>query len=271
MDHLSAADRHPFRRRNDRGFQRPGAAYYWSVGGLAWRGDLVAFAEDVESPGGKGGQAPSGYFGTDWKVYQIHQDTAGKAKLDLLYTALDGSRMAALSRDGKTLFSWLGNHGAGRPRLFQDGQKVTEYPGLAVGSEFALDPRDDRYYFVSYDGVIQARRLDGSVLWEDRAVTDHAFLDLWTDDQGNVRLTVTSPGGTVIYDDHGNRLWVTPDWPVHAVGRTGVRYLLVKHDRETLLVDTAGRTVGRYPRASATRDGKALIVQGGGINLYRLP
>lgn len=251
-------------------FRRPGPAYYWSVGGLAWRGDLIAFAEDAESPGGKGG--PPGYFGTDWKVYRFHQETNGKARLDLFYTALDGSRRAALSRDGRTLFSWMGNHGAGRPRLLQDGQKVTEYPKLAVGSEFALDPRDDRFYFVGYDGVLQARRLDGSVLWEDRAASDHPFLELWTDDQGNVRLTVTSPGGTVIYDDQGKRLWSTPDWPVHAVGRTGVRYLLVRHDREPLLVDTTGRMAGRFPGgAGATLDGKALMVPGVGINLYRLP
>lgn len=252
-------------------FQRPGAAYYWSIVGLAWRGDLIAFAEDVQPAGGTGGQVPMGYFGTNWKVYQFKRDTTDKPKLLPLYTALDGSRRAALSRDGQTLFSWLGNHGAGRPRLLQDGQKVTEYPGLAVGAEFALDPRDDRFYFVSYDGVIQARRLDGSTLWEDKATTDRGFLDLWTDDKGNVRITVTSPKGTVIYDDDGKRLWSTPDWPVHAVGRTGVRYLLVSHDRETLLVDATGRLVGRYPGATPTRDGKALIGAGVVINLYRLP
>jgi tetratricopeptide (TPR) repeat protein len=248
-------------------FQHPGPAYSFSLEGLAWRGDLIAFAEDVQ-PAGK---APMGYFGTDWKVYQIHRDTSGKAKLDFMYTSLDGSRMAALSRDGKTLFSWFGNHGAGRPRLFQDGQKVTEYPQLAVGAEFALDPRDDRFYFVSYTGTIQARRLDGSILWEDMSAPGHAFLELWTDDKSQVRLTVTSPDGTVIYDADGKRLWSTPDWPVHSVGRTGVRYLLVSHDRETLLVDTTGQIAGRYPGATSTLDGKALIGPGVGLNIYRLP
>lgn len=247
--------------------QRPGAAQFGSIGGLAWRGDLIAFAEDVQ-PADK---PPMGYFGTDWKVYQFQRDTGGNLKLDLLYTALDGSRMAALSRNGRTLFSWLGNHGAGRPRLFQDGQKVIEYPELAAGDQFALDPRDDRFYSVIYNGTIQARRLDGSILWEDMAATGYAFLELWTDDKANVRLTVTSPSGTFIYDADGKRLWSTPDWPVHAVGRTEVRYLLVSHDRDTLLVDTTGRTVGRYPGATSTLDGKALIGPGVGINLYRLP
>jgi len=243
---------------------------YWE--GLAWRGDLIAFGQDIQPEEQPGIPAPIGYFGTNWEVYRITRNAAGEMTLERLYTAMDGSRIAALSRDGTILFSWLGNHGSGRPRLFRNGKKVAEYPELPIGAEFSLDPRDDRFYFVSCDGVIQARRLDGSILWEDQAVSDGGFLKMWTDDKGNVRLTVTSPSGTVTYADDGTRLWSTPDWPVHPVGQTGVRYLLVDHGRETLLVDAAGQMVGRYPSSVVpTEDGKALVSVGASINLYRLP
>jgi hypothetical protein len=240
----------------------PGSAYYASIEGFAWRGDLVAFGEDI-SP--RDPKLAAGYFGTNWKVYRLQPDGGVK----LLYEAKDGSRMAALSADGRTLFSWFGNHGAGRARRFRDGQLVTDYGKLVpVGAEFALDPRDDRFYLANYLGYLQAYTLEGKRLWE--APAQDLPLTLWPGDDGRLLLVVReTENSTAVYDDQGARMWGAPGWP----GLSISRFLLVRGTYENLLCDRAGRVVARYPlNTYFTADGKALYLSTeGGVALYRLP
>lgn len=247
----------------------PEVTGYVSLDGLAWRGDLIAVGRDV--PTGPAG--PHGYFGTDWQVYRLTSGTTGKVDLHPLYEAKDGSRRAALSRDGKTLFSWFGNHGAGRPRLFQEGRKVTEYPGLSVGNEFFLDPRDDRYYCLGYSGVLQARSLDGQVLWQAQAAKQGFPMAVWTDAAGQVRIAVPDNGGATVYSDQGERLWTTPGSPLFSIGVAAVPYLITRDGRDIVLYDGSGQAVARYPGAAGfTRDGKAVVrLVDRRIDLYRLP
>jgi tetratricopeptide (TPR) repeat protein len=246
--------------------KRPGVAYYPSTEGLTWRGDLIAFGENVEG-------GPMGYFSTNWKVYRMNRDAAGKIDLQLIYEAMDGSRKAALSSDGKTLLSWMGNHGVGRPRLFQDGRKITEYPDIAVGEQFALDPRDDRFYFLSYGGVLQARSLGGKVLWEAQADEQSFPLLTWTDTTGRFRIAVNYQGGTAVYSDMGERLWTTPGFPLMPIGVNAMHYLMTHDGRDILIYDGSGKVVARYPSAAwFTKDGQAMVRPvGGQIYLYRLP
>lgn len=235
--------------------------------GFAWRGDQLAFSAAVR-PEGVPPESP-GYFGTDWQVFRL-TESGGVVSLEPLYTARDGSRAAALSRDGRILFSWLGNHGAGRPRLFRDGRKVTEYERLEIGAEFALDPRDDRFYFVSYDGEIQALTLDGDVLWRQQPGAMHVPFDLWPDDQGHLLIVVKLEGaGFDVYDDQGQRQWGGEGWP--AAGNPLL--LVARQPRETWLLDRQGAVVARYPYGTYfTRDGKALLRKSGRrLLLYRVP
>ncbi len=223
--------------------------------GFVWQGDLLAFSEDVRPANLPEGMP--GYFGTDWQVHRL-TESGGKVSLQHLYTARDGSRTGALSKDGKVFFSWMGNHGAGRPRLFIDGKMITQYENLAVGAEFALDPRDDRLYFVSYDGVVQAFTLEGKLLWQE-AGARHSPLDVWQDEQGNLSIIVRNKeynDGFTVYNDKGQVQWRGPGWG----GPVDANHLMSSDGRETLLLDRQGNVLGRYPLGTfITPDGKAMM------------
>lgn len=236
--------------------------------GFDWRGDFMAIGEGVRPDSPHPGMSAA-YFGTDWKAYRLDPGAGGSVTFSLLYEAKDGSRRAALGADGRMLLSWFGNHGAGRPRLFQDGQLVTNYEGLHVGAEFALDPRDDRFYFVRYAGFLEARGLDGEQLWQ--APSDqYARPIVWPDDQGVVRIAVLQ-NGTGVYSDQGELLWRAPGWPLQITPH----FLVTRRQKgqEIWLHDRAGQVVARYPPDTYLSLDRTVMVRytDGDIQLYRLP
>lgn len=246
----------------------PGAGPSLWLSGFDWRDDLIAIGATVPPPAGGQGMAAAAYFGTTWEIYRIVPETGGTVRFDLLYRAGDGSRKAALGQGGELLLSWFGNHGAGRPRLFRNGAMVTEYPGLPVGSEFALDPRDDRFYFVGYEGSLQARTLGGELLWQAPA-DRYARPIVWADEAGAVQIAVWHQANVTVYADQGAARWGARGTPLRATAR----HLVVSQEGEVHLLDREGALVARYPSGTyLTRDGKAMVNhEGERIHLYRLP